>query len=42
LAYRGGLAVYFLEVRYVQVSTALDGSKTTFVPLTAGIRIGGP
>jgi len=39
----GGLVygVVFFEARYVAVSSAFGGLKTTFLPFTAGVRFGG-
>jgi hypothetical protein len=36
-----GSAALFLEVRYVAISSAFGGLKTTFIPITAGVRFGG-
>jgi len=35
-----GYSAVFLEARYVAISTAFGGLKTSFIPFTAGVRFG--
>ncbi len=36
-----GSAAVFFEARYVDVAKSFDASKTSFIPITAGVRFGG-
>ena len=39
--YGAGAAALFVEARYVAISSAFGGLKTTFLPFTAGVRFAG-
>jgi len=36
-----GAAALFLEARYMDVAKSFEAAKTTFIPITAGVRFGG-
>jgi hypothetical protein len=38
--YRAGRSALFFEVRYFQISKVFGGFRTTFLPITAGVRFG--
>ena len=41
LSFAVGSAAVFFESRYVDVAKSFGAAKTSFIPITAGVRFGG-